>query len=476
MSGSPPVFAAVGHPNKGKSSIVATLAADDSVRIAAEPGTTTRCQRYPMQVDGQVLYELVDTPGFQRARAALAWMRERETDAAAHPEVVEAFVEAHRGTGAFPDECELLTPLLQGAGILYVVDGSVPYGPEYEAEMEILRWTGRPSLALINPIGGDAHLEEWRRALAQYFKIVRVFDALAADFDARLELLRGFGQLSEEWREPLDRAVRVLEEERGRLHARVARALAALIEDVLSATRERRLGSEADFEDYRAELERDWREAIRQRERRARREVERLYGHRGIEREEAVVDPTDPLHGDLFSTDSWYLWGLNRRQLVATGAAGGAVLGGAVDVGLGGSSLLLGSAVGAALGGAGAWWSSGRLTRTRVLSLPLGGRVLRCGPVQSPNFPWVLLGRALHHHARIAGRSHADRSALSLGDSPPAQSWVETLEPARRRELERLFRDLQRGEPVREELARCLVPWVASGAGPLARVPVTGRD
>ena len=461
----PPVFAAVGHPNKGKSSIVSALAQDDSVRIAPEPGTTTRNRRYPMRVDGDVLYELVDTPGFQRARRALAWLRERETHAGARRAVVESFVAAHRDTGAFPDECELLTPLLEGAGILYVVDGAKPYGPEYEAEMEILRWTGQPSMALINPIGGTAHVEDWRRALGQYFRIVRVFDALGADFDARLELLRGFGQLEEAWRGSLERAVEVLEAERARVHRRVSRALADWIADALTETRERRLGSGADPDAHREALEREWREGLRERERAARREVERLYGHRSIEREETPIDPADPLRGDLFSTEAWYLWGLNRRQLVATGAAGGALLGGAVDVGLGGSSLLLGSAVGAALGGAGAWWSSDRLAQTRVLTLPLGGRALRCGPAQSANFPWVVLGRALHHHARVAGRSHADRSRLSLAD-PAGANWLESVEPARRRALERLFRGLRRGEALREELARELVAWVGSGEAP----------
>ena len=33
-------FAVVGHPNKGKSSIVATLAENDAVAIGATPGTT----------------------------------------------------------------------------------------------------------------------------------------------------------------------------------------------------------------------------------------------------------------------------------------------------------------------------------------------------------------------------------------------------------------------------------------------------
>lgn len=457
-----PTFAVVGHPNKGKSSIVATLAQDDSVRIAPEPGTTTACREYPMRIDGRVQYVLVDTPGFQRARRALAWMRQRETTAAAHRAVVEAFVAEHRGRGTFDDECELLAPVLGGAGILYVVDGSRPYGPEYEAEMEILRWTGQPSMALINPIGGERHVEEWRAALEQYFKIVRVFDALTAPFERRLELLRGFGQLVEAWREPLEAAVKALAEERVQVHRRVARILAGLLTDVLTSTTSRRLAADADPTLYREGLERELEDALRRREREARRAVERVYGHRSVEREER---PFELLDQDLFSTDQWFFWGLNRRQLAATGAAGGALVGGALDASVGGASLLLGTAVGAAVGGAGAWLSAKRLTRTRVLSLPLGGRLLRCGPVHSANFPYVVLGRALYHHARIAGRTHADRGTLALGgDADPG--GMARLDPARRRELERLFRAIRNGEERTEDLAECLVPLIAAADAP----------
>ena len=41
-----------------------------------------------MRVDGEVLYTLMDTPGFQRSRAALAWMQEQAGSAVDRPEVV----------------------------------------------------------------------------------------------------------------------------------------------------------------------------------------------------------------------------------------------------------------------------------------------------------------------------------------------------------------------------------------------------
>ncbi len=73
-----PKFAVVGHPNKGKSSIVSTLALDDSVQIGNIPGTTQVKRSFPLKVDGKVIYELFDTPGFQRARRVLSWLKEKE--------------------------------------------------------------------------------------------------------------------------------------------------------------------------------------------------------------------------------------------------------------------------------------------------------------------------------------------------------------------------------------------------------------
>ncbi|MBT8343231.1 MAG: 50S ribosome-binding GTPase, partial [Sulfurovum sp.] len=49
-----PKFAVVGHPNKGKSSIVSALALDDSVQISDTPGTTTKNRSFPLSVDGKV--------------------------------------------------------------------------------------------------------------------------------------------------------------------------------------------------------------------------------------------------------------------------------------------------------------------------------------------------------------------------------------------------------------------------------------
>jgi small GTP-binding protein len=405
----PPRFAIVGHPNKGKSSLVATLARDDSVPVAAESGTTTRAVHYPMRLDGTVLYELVDTPGFQRARRALAWMRESAVNASDRAASVERFVLEHREDERFSAEVELLSAIVKDAGIIYVVDGAVPYGPEYEPEMEILRWTGRPSLAVINPIGSRAHVGEWKDALGQYFKLVREVDVLTAPLEQRLDLLRAFGELDEEWRPALANAVAALRAERERAGRRAARVVAELLADALRAAPSAYLDPDESIDAARAKLEEDYRRDLRALERRARGRVEAIYQHTAVAREEATLAVVDE---DLFAERSWELFGLSRTALAGVGATGGAAAGLGVDVALGGLSMFMGSALGALAGGATAWFAADQLANIDAETLPLGEQVLRVKAGGNKNLPYVLLGRARAHHALVARRSHAARDPL----------------------------------------------------------------
>jgi hypothetical protein len=435
-----PQFAIVGHPNKGKSSIVATLAEDDTVAIAADPGTTTRARSYPMRCDGETLYELIDTPGFQRAREVMAWLQAHDRGAGARSEVASDFLRQHAADPRFRDECELLKPILAGAGILYVVDGSRPYGPEYEPEMEVLRWTGRPRMALINLIGSGDHVASWRAALGQFFSIVRVFDAVRADFNARIELLRAFGALDEHWAAQLHRAASMLVEEREQRRQRAASRIVDLLCDVLSAVETTALQADDRFDSATQERARErLRENVRIKEQQARRAVQEIYHHAGLLAEEQAASY---LTEDLFSSRSFSVFGLSAAQLALTGAASGALAGGVIDVMVGGTSLLLGSGIGAVLGAFGAIAGANTLAKVEVLGRPLGGYELRLGPITDTNFPYVILGRALLHARLVSERNHARRETLVV-DAEHGQHLADTIDPERRRRLEGSFRRLR---------------------------------
>jgi len=450
-----PRFAIVGHPNKGKSSIAATFAEDDAVAISPEPGTTERATAYPMQLDGETLYELIDTPGFQRAREALDWLDRHERGAGARADVVRDFVQAHRDDSHFRDECELLQPILDGAGILYVVDGSRPYGRQYEAEMEILRRTGQPRMALINMIGTGDHTEEWHAALSQYFSIVRIFDAVRADFSKRIELLRAFGAIEERWAARLNEAAEALIAERARRRQRAAEAIADLMVHVLTVSENVRLPNLATQRRAEQQARERLRDTIRRRERDTRHAVQEIYRHAGTETQ---ITEDALLAEDVFSERSFRVFGLSTVQLAMAGAASGAAAGGLVDAAVGGTSLLLGAGIGAALGAAGILAGAKRLAKVAVLGQPLGGYELRVGPITDPNLPWVVLTRALLHTRLICERNHARRESLIVA----AEDGEHPLEAADRRTLNALFRRIrgERGDDA--ALRRDLVAAIAA--------------
>ncbi len=418
-----PRFAVVGHPNKGKSSIVATLAQNDGIAIALEPGTTRHSDAYALRVDGETLYELIDTPGFQRPRQALAWMQAHSRSASDRPDAVRAFVIQHAGEARFHDECELLQPIIDGAGILYVVDGSVPYSSENEAEMEILRWTGRPSLALINHIGDDDCSAAWEAALGQYFRIVRHFDAVRAPFEEHLALLRGFGELAPGWREPLERAARHLREQRDRRERESVTLIAAALGDMLRHVETMTLREGTDRRAATQTLRERWRDWQRQREQRLRRDIQKLYRHHRLERrEDELAWDTDD---DLFSERARHAWGVSRAYLAAVGFGAGALGGVGVDALAFGHTLGAGALIGGILGATGSVYYANRLDRFKLGPLSAGGQQARFGPVRDPQFGYVVLGRALEHAWHVARRNHAGRDPLALGES--SDRWLQHL-------------------------------------------------
>ncbi len=442
-----PVFAVVGHVNKGKSSIVSTLTEDDSVRIEKDPGTTRECRVFPIVVDGRTLFSLVDTPGFEQARAVLDWLRAHEPAHANRPEVVQAFLASHPRGGEFPEETELLGPVMAGAGILYVVDGSQPFRRQYRAEMEILRWTGQPRMALINQISSHDHVEEWRVELDQYFSIVRTFNAHLVGFPERLRLLRGMRELSEGFRRPLDEAIAALVGERRRRRHEAGRAIARLVGGAVAFVLKDTIPRDAAIEAHGTELQRRFHDALRQLESGARREVEQIYQHSRLVREESDLE--SPAWGtDLFGKESFKLLGLRPGQLVAASTAAGATVGGGVDAAVGGASFGAGLVLGAIAGGAaGAYYSAQNLASVRTLWRGArGDKVLVIGPHKNPNFPWVLLDRALLHWVTVSDRAHARRDPVAL-DAPGKHGIVLRLGDDLRKALTRLFMQIRKKAP-----------------------------
>lgn len=457
-----PKFAVVGHPNKGKSSIVSALAHDDSVHISDVPGTTTKERSFPLKVDGKILYELLDTPGFQRARRVLAWLQKHDVRADKRHEVVKKFIDVHRYDAKFNDEIELLRPVIEGAGIIYVVDASKPYGEEYEAEMEILRWTGQPSMALINHIDDTDYSAEWKRALGQYFKMVRTFNPMKTDKEQHISILESMSQLKEEWIAPIKVSIKLFEQYHQQMLHHSARAISLLIKDSLSYVEKLPFYGEKVVDEDKEKLEKYYKEQLRQLEKKSQKKIEKVWHHSQVEKEQAHLGVEDL---DLFSEESASVFGLTRKELMITGAGSGAVTGAGIDLLFVGHTFLLGGAIGAIVGGTSAYFGFKELSEIKVLGQKLGKRYIQIGPMENQNFPYILLGRAMFHTYHISTRSHALREVEDLSmDSSFKEKW---LDDTLRKSLEKYHKIFRSGNTIENEVLEEYISLVEVSLGRL---------
>jgi len=196
-----PTFAVVGKTNMGKSSVLSTLLEIDNdaiLRVSDTPGETTRCQALPLEFDGEERLRFVDTPGFQRAQDAMRHIQAMHGEGSPNLDTLRRFVSEQKDQGEFIDEALLLEPIVEGAGLLYVIDPTKPIRDDFVAEMEIMRWTGRPRMALLNEKGeNDERLAEWKARLGSYFNLVRTFNAHRARFEERRRLLKSLLEIDE---------------------------------------------------------------------------------------------------------------------------------------------------------------------------------------------------------------------------------------------------------------------------------------
>ena len=450
-----PVFAIVGHPNEGKSSVLSTLTEDDQVVVSPYPGETVICQRFPVKINGVTVLEFVDTPGFQNPRKILEWMhRCGKTDEA----LLDAFLDEHRDQSDYHHDCELMKPLKEGAGVIYVVDCSRPLLEVDEAEMEILRLINKPRMAIINFKENDLeYMEAWKSNFRRHFNVIREFNAHRAGYRERIALLETLKAIQQDWESALERAITAFREDWEYRKKRVAEEIVSYLEWALHYQAEKSYGNESESDRTKQAVLTAYRDNISKREQQLFREVRRLYRHH-------VYDFKLPDHSilneDLFSEKTWQILGLTRKQLIVAAAGMGAGVGAALDIAASGLTFGIFTSLGAVGAGGSAFLKGKELSRVRIKQIPLGGSKVIVGPNRNPQFPFVLLDRALLYYRAISIRAHGLR-----GDSPEQatdSSALTELSSSARSDLTKYFAKLNSSkgatrEEVRSKLMRIIL-------------------
>jgi GTP-binding protein EngB required for normal cell division len=441
----------MGHPNAGKSSVVATLTENDRIQIDKRAGTTTTSTRYPVVIDGERILEFIDTPGFQNPSDILEWFQAH----APQPNPAGAFVAAHVHQPLFAHDCDLLRPVAEGAGIILVVDGSKRIKEKDRVEMELLRLTARPRMAILNNQSNvDRHMGAWRDALNMAFNAVREFNAHRATYDERIRLLGALKTIDQRWEASLDRTIGSFQRDWARRIDQSVETILTLLKKALALKVERLVrveeaSTEADTEAIQATLVETFQGRLRALESEAQAEIRAHFRHN------VWNPPGSVLAKDLFSEEVYQALGLNSRQLALAGAAAGAVTGGVIDLGVGGLSFGAGAVLGAITGGVlGAFGREG-LAKIAI-ERGIGIRRLTMGPVHNPNFPFVLLDRSLLYCARAMNWSHGRQAADETAPNrvPERQpqrraGFTKSLQASEQKTLARFFAAARKGKEAR---------------------------
>ncbi|WP_417912055.1 GTPase/DUF3482 domain-containing protein, partial [Candidatus Electronema sp. TJ] len=412
-----PEFAIVGHPNEGKSSVVSTLSEDDSVRVSPVPGETTECRSFPVLIDGREVIRFIDTPGFQNPRATLAWMRAYQGN---DREMLHEFIRIHRNDPAMHDDCALLAPLAAGAGIIFVVDGSRPLRNMDKAEMEILRLTGRPRMAIINcKDENSSFLSDWQNEFRKHFNSIRLFNSNKATYSQRVALLQSLKAIDQDLEAVIEKVIQAFSADWDSRRRQSAALITVMLKESLLYRASAACPPGTDEEKLKADLHKAYTEFVSKRERAAQQQIRRLFKHNLFN---AQLPEQSILQEDLFSAKTWDFLGLTREDLIWAGAMSGAALGVGVDALTVGSSFGLFAALGGAIGAfSAAVTGKDVLSGARLLGMKLDRQQMQVGPVMNIQLLYILLDRALLYCRHAANWAHGRRdydnaSSAAIGE------------------------------------------------------------
>jgi hypothetical protein len=400
-----PEFAIMGHPNEGKSSVVSTLSEDDRVKVSPTPGETIRCQIIPVMIDGKEIVRFVDTPGFQNPRKTLAWLKAYEGPTA---QMVPAFIEAHQNDPTFRDECELFSPLARGAGIIYVADASRPIRRIDQAEMEILRMTGQPRMAIMNcKQGSEIYLGAWKNEFRKNFNATRVFNAHNATYAERLALLENLKSIDQDWQPSLEKVILAFRQDWEQRTVRSTEMIVEMLTRCLQHTVKQYYSDKPREKDVQQTLMARYRKEIEAIEHQTHQQIRKLFKHNIFNYD---LPEQSILKEDLFARKTWQVLGLTRKQLAAAAAVGGGAIGVLLDTAMAGLTFGIFTAIGSVMGAGAAYFGGEQIARIRIVGLKLGGYQLTVGPNENLQFLYILIDRALIYYSHIINWAHGRRN------------------------------------------------------------------
>jgi len=311
-----------------------------------------------------------------------------------------------------------------------------------KAEMEILRLTGRPRMAILNCKQNESgFLDRWQHEFRKHFNSIRVFNSVQATYAERIALLESLKSIDQAIESVLELVIRAFKADWDARTRQSAGLITALLEEVLSYRKTVALGEGGDEEELQEKMRAAFTRFVGKKERSTHRRIRKLFKHN-------IFTPELPsqsiLRQDLFSEKTWQFLGLNQRQLIMTGGLGGAALGAGLDLAAAGITFGVFSAIGGVLGAAGTALKGREiLSGVRLLGMKLDQQQLKFGPVNNIQLMYILLDRVLLFYSLVINWAHGRRDYAEVVEGnqiqPGKQGYTRDWSRREQKICERFF-------------------------------------
>ena len=440
--------AVVGHANVGKTSLMRTLLRDSHFgAVSNHSGTTRHVEGGALVANGEAIVTLFDTPGLEDSIGLLEILDESAPKIAGDGlDRLRAFLDHLDDYPMFHQEAKVVRQLLNSDLLFYVIDCREPLLGKYLDELNILQYSARPVIPVLNfTTTAQSRTERWTEQLARMQLHATVtFDTVVYSFEGEKRLYQKMQSLLSHHYEALQRLIDERQQQWQMSCAAATRCIAELIIDSGA---------------YRIEIPRE----------RERMDAELDLLHANVRRAEAdcvttllqlfrfspeLVDinalPIKSGHwtADLFDSDTLKTFGGRAGSAVAKGAAAGA----GIDLLTAGFSLGAATAIGAG--------AALLITGGRRFGRDISARVRRSQQLCIDDATLaVMWQRQQHLLTTLLDRGHAAQEALRLdgiNETALPERWEKWLSTIRsHRHWTRLdgrsdFRDPDRAQLLQE--------------------------
>ncbi|AEF53325.1 GTP-binding protein HSR1-related protein [Marinomonas posidonica IVIA-Po-181] len=349
----------VGHANTGKTSLIRTLLRrHDFGEVNDQAGTTRHVESVDIEMAGQNILTLIDTPGFEDSIGLWECRHQPPFNELSGRDWLMAFCHSPLADNEFEQEAKILKQLTLTDIILYVIDlRQAPLG-KYLDELSLLASANKPIIPILNfSASPSSHHQAWRQILTErHLHAVVKYDSVAFYFEDEKRLYQSLQSLMPDQYDAL-KALILAREEAAQL--RLSAAISLLAEWLTNAASFRSL-----CDQYPASNEQtnQFEEHIKALENQYIQQLLKLYDFRPDDLVQSQFHiQYDRWQQDMFDKEVLKEWGIETGTSALTGAA----IGAGIDMISAGLTLGTATSVGALLG---AGWQTGKHYKDTIKS------------------------------------------------------------------------------------------------------------